>query len=196
MAHIRITEAQFAMFQRAHSGPAKPRGPRQQKKRADLPENQLEGQILDFLRARGWIVTKIHVGTFVPVGVFIRLLETKGTVVKEDLFRHSVRIGEKGDEDYRAERPIIPVGARASDGPWPHQVFYLEVKRPGKRPEPEQIARMEARRVTGTMAWWVNEFEPDEFESGEARLSHAFLRWYWVVWGAGNARDEGNLTGR
>jgi hypothetical protein len=57
---IRMSEGQFRLFEesrRAQSGRA--RAPRQQKPKQQLPENIVEEQILGFLRARGWMVTRV-----------------------------------------------------------------------------------------------------------------------------------------
>ena len=158
----RMTPNQFALFQKAMSGdprPAKgksPKAPRPRltaKERAALPENVLEAQIGDFLRARGWTVTKQHVGSFLPTGAVMRLIEQGQQLTKDKLFRAGiVRIGERGDPDWRAERLQTKLLGQA-------QVFYYETKAYGKEPTPEQKERMRQMTTLGWLVAWFDDID-------------------------------------
>lgn len=70
-------------------------------KMARLRENDVERQCLDFLAARGYVVTRIHTGLF-----------------KSPDGRRWIKGAEKGTPDYVATHATFPG-------------FYLETKRPG-----------------------------------------------------------------
>ena len=154
---IRMTAAQFELFN------AKLRstktGRRVKRRKEDLPENIVETQIVGFLRARGWIVSRQQSGLFVPT---------------YDLERKTrVRVGEVGMADWRAERPYLSRDLSKSPvflPPILHWLFYFEVKAPGRLPSNEQLAWLKRRQLTGTPAEWFDCFE----SSGDC----PFLPWY------------------
>lgn len=164
---VRMTEAQARLLfgdrleQPARGAPK----PRVKKRKDELPENVLEGQIKGLLGARGWTCHRNHVGTFIPTGMIMRALESGIPLTKEVLFRSLVRIGEKGIPDWRAER-MVPV----SDLPATVQLFYWEAKAPHKKPSPDQKLWMEGRRALGWLVEWF-----DDFDFGG---SHSFIAWY------------------
>lgn len=171
---VRMTLGQASLFERRARGAAtgKPqfgaKKPRVQRKAAELPENIVKDQILDFLKAYGWRVIRNHVGTFTPYRMLMILEEAlgKGANMGEEIAkakRHIVKIGEKGDPDWRAEKPIP--GSRKGSC----LSFYVEFKRPGNKPDPEQLQQIERLNATGTLAVWV-----DSFDSGRK----PFLKWY------------------
>ncbi len=169
---IRMSEKEFAQF-KLFSGekvknPAKGE-PKQRvkKKKADLPENQLEAQIQGFLASRGWTVERNHVGTYIPVGTVMQL-EAKGihSYTKEILFRGGlVRIHEKGYPDFTAHRPL-----KVPDKYGVRQVFDYETKAPSGKLRPEQRALMEKRVTMGLAVAWFDDFDGD--------WDTSFIPWY------------------
>lgn len=136
--------------------------PRQKKPRAALPENQLESQVVSFLQARRWFVEKVHVGVFVPWYSLEAFWKRGQAIAKGMLAGGTVtRLGKKGDPDYRAWR------GRQSGGV---DLFLIECKAPGKKPEPDQIDRMRELRLTGAIVEWF-----DDFDFGGP---HSFLDFY------------------
>src|ERR1700678_4388527 len=137
MAYVRMSEAQAKLLfgderlERMKSGEPKgkraPRPKRSKKELENLPENIVERQLLDFLKIRGWTCQRLHIGSFVPAGVIMRMLANGVPLTKEVLFRQMVRVGAKGDTDWRAER-IVP-GRRGLV-----ESFYFEVKKEGAKP--------------------------------------------------------------
>ena len=91
---LRVSPIQYSLLKANAEGKPvlrDPAAPRVKKRVEDLPENQLEALITDYLRHRGWIVTKQH------AGFFKKWIDGKLT---------GFTIGEKGQADWRAERPI------------------------------------------------------------------------------------------
>ena len=162
----RMTPGQFRMFETARAKPNKnERAPRVKRKKEDLPENIVTAQIKDYLEARGYTVTRQHVGTYTPYRILLQLTEAlkRGAdmAVELEKARHNIiRIGKEGDADWRAEKRVNGVL---------HQLLYLEMKAPGKKPDPHQLLWLEQRRATGTPADWF-----DSFDVGK----RPFLRWY------------------
>ena len=116
------------------------RKPRIQKRREELPENQLEQQCLDYARLLGLIPVRQHVGLFVPL-----------EAAKRGVFR-PVKIGTKGMCDWRFELPG-----------WRLRQIEAEFKAPGEHPTREQIDYMRERCKQGVYAAWFNTFA--EFKS-------------------------------
>lgn len=163
---VRMSRAEFKALQAgtAHFPPsnegAKQEVPR--KARASMPENQVEAQIVDFLRQRRWVVKRQHVGKHVPLGLLLRYLE-RGPITKELLFRNTVDVGEKYAADWRAERATAGHSRLM-------QVLYVEVKAPGKKPTREQEDWLKRARINGALAgWW------DSLDS--------FMAWYKAEFG-------------
>jgi hypothetical protein len=93
---IRVTPEQYSLLREKAEGKATlAKQQRVRKRKDDLPENQVERQITDYLGLYGWTCTKQHAGTA------YRRLSTQ--------VMFSV---PKGQADWRAERPIIPKGER------------------------------------------------------------------------------------
>lgn len=136
------------------------RAPRQKKRREELPENIVESQILGFLRARGWIMRRNHVGKHVPLGWLLGMLE-RGPLTREMLFRAVVDVGERNAADWSGHRTI-------SDGH--HQILHVEVKALGQRPKPEQEEWLRDRVALQEPACWADSLE-------------AFMAWYRGVFG-------------
>jgi hypothetical protein len=156
------------------AGPNRARG----RRRENLPENQLERQVIDLLAAHGFTSTRQHVGVFVPYRV---LRQTQsGQLTPEQAARNIVRIGEEGTADWWSARPIIPPGGRPLDGPHPWQAFFWECKAPGKRPTAVQLEWMDRRRQVGILAWWFNQFQAADRPSPacEPQDSHVFEVWF------------------
>lgn len=162
MSRVRMTAAQFALFDRPAASRA-PSGPRTRRPKDQLPENIVEGQITGFLRARGWTVTRQQSGTFIPAWVLHD--PAKAHMLLDEKRRGSlfVRVGEKGVADWRAERVCnMDEVARKQDLDsrcLSHWLFYFEVKAPGKKPSEHQAAWLHARRSTGTAAEWFDDFD-------------------------------------
>ncbi len=165
MAKIRMTEEQArrlrqrSLFQNCASGPPIKK-PRVQKRKEELPENQNEKIICDFLAIRGWIVERNHVGLFVPYAQFINARTVKKPRV--------IRIGEKGVADWRAERLV------SGGGVGMFQRFDFEVKARGEKPKPDQSEWMSKRRLLGQIVVWF-----DGYDKGNSPL----IPWYFETWG-------------
>jgi hypothetical protein len=147
---IRVSKAQLTLLERNLAdtrGNQAPAVITARRRREDLPENQLEQQIRDFLAWRGFITLRLHVGLFVPYRVLKQVLA--GQLAPEAAARNVVTIGEEGMTDWWSARPLIPTGSRALDGPWPWAGFFWEAKAPGKRPSPVQLEWMARRRQVG-----------------------------------------------
>ncbi len=131
-----------------------PNSPLRPKRRppSALPENQVEGQIVSFLRVRRWVVRRQHVGKHVPLGYLLRKMEY-GPLTKPLIFQAVVDVGEKYQADWRAER---------SAGGGLMQVLYIEVKAPGCKPTAEQVHWLERVRLTGALAGWFDSIESFE----------------------------------
>lgn len=114
------------------------RKPRIQKRREELPENQLEQQCLDYARLLGLIPVRQHVGLFVPL-----------EAAKRGVFR-PVNIGTKGMCDWRFE---LPGTDRV-----PLRFFESEFKAAGKYPTRDQYEYVEVRCRQGVCAIWFSTF--------------------------------------
>jgi len=143
---IRVTERQFKLFKQTAGELAEPKPIK--KPRNMLAENILEGQICDFLAYRGWTCQRQHVGTFTaPSGYWIK-------------------IGEKGQCDWRAERPVSGQMGLIEQ-------FEFEVKG-SRRPEPDQLDYIEKRRLLGFLATWFDAYDTDG--------PNSFAAWYRRTW--------------
>ena len=124
---LRVSPEQYSLLKRNAEGKPVLRAPgtkrvRVKKRAEDLPENQLEKLVTDYLRHHGWICTKQH------AGFFKRFVGGKMT---------GFTIGEKGQADWRAERPVIPPGSRLSKTScFRVELFYFETKAPAKSQRP------------------------------------------------------------
>jgi len=123
---IRMTQRQFRGFGR---------------KGARLSENDIEKQITDFLRFRGWELTRQHVGVFVPLRVYNQKPET---LIRKQI----VTIGEKGQCDWLAKR----VGRDHCFC----EIFEWEAKRPGAKPSEDQLRYIDRRRALGWTCDWFD----------------------------------------
>ena len=96
---VKMTREQYAALKK-HAHPAKEALAhlRVAKRREDLPENQLEKQICDFLRFRRWQVRRNHVGLFVPYRVVQDLMAGRKPKVTP------IRMNEPGTADWFAVR--------------------------------------------------------------------------------------------
>jgi hypothetical protein len=178
---IRASKAQLELLERnlARGGDEAPPVLRTSRRREDLPENQLERQITDFLAWRGFISVRQHIGLFVPFRVVKQLQQ--GQISFEQAMRNIVRLGEEGASDWWSARPIIPAGGRAQDGPHPWQAFYWEAKATGKRPTDAQLAWLDKRRQVGLEATWFNQFGFRDRPAPvvDARESPVFEVWFY-----------------
>jgi len=163
---LRVSEAQYSLLMDRAGKKKLPAGagkPRVKKEKWELPENILVGQVTDFMRSRGFTMTRQHVGTYVPYRVLMRIATcTRGDVWNEieSAKRNIVRVGREGDADWRFERHQV--------GPL-HQLGYIEFKAPGRKPEPHQLEWLRRRRAMGTPAEYF-----DSFAVGKK----PFLPWY------------------
>jgi len=165
---VRLTEAQALLFGVAPDPRAlKKKGqPKPKRKKSELPENILEEQIRAFLAVRGWTTTRQHVGSFVPTGVVMRLLASGHALTKESLFRSIVRVGAKGDLDWRADRSVPVKGFSGIT-----QSFQYEAKAPGEKPRPEQRDRIRELQALGYIADYFDDL--DDFPG-----PHSFVTFY------------------
>ena len=108
-------------------------------KPARLVENDVEAQCLDALRWRHWRPERLHAGT-----------------VKSLDGRRYIKLHDRGTPDYVVTHAKYPA-------------FYLETKRPGKTPSPEQERKHQELRLFGlavvavdgyeALIAWLNEYE-------------------------------------
>lgn len=131
MRPFRISEAEAAsLFPRAEKIARKPRGTR--KPRENLPENQVESQILGFLRARGWLVERQMSGTFQRLGG-----------------GGYITVSPKGRCDWVAVRAQFPSILHVVER------MEIEIKAPGRKPSAEQLKYIRDRNACGYLAaWW------------------------------------------
>ncbi len=172
---IRVTKEQFALFKkRVGKKTGKSAVPRQRKRRDELPENQLEKAILDFLRYRNWTITRNHVGRYVGIGPLTAIIKSGRRLTWAAIGSSVVQMGEVGQADYTASRPmpvtqLMPL-SRASGA---CQRFHFECKAPGKEPSAEQLEWLRRARANGEVADWF-----DGLDTGRQ-----FLSWYRERWG-------------
>ena len=161
---LRMTPAQYAQFERATARtPAKvTAAPRPKKPRAELPENILEKQIGDFLRAHGWTLTRNHVGKFVPLSICTSVIHGFAPAVA--MYSQVVTINSAGIPDWTATRAAPRSGGRL------REAFDYETKAPGQKPEPHQLAYLHALASKGFLAAWFDTFDED--------WETSFLPWY------------------
>ena len=91
----------------------------QASKPAPMVENDVERQCLDLLGLKGYRAERLHAGTFKSLDG-----------------RRFVKGHDKGTPDYIVAHPLYPA-------------FYLEVKRPGKTPGPDQQQKHFELRLLG-----------------------------------------------
>jgi hypothetical protein len=177
---VRASKAQLTLLEAnlSRGGDEAPPILRATRRREDLPENQLERQIKDFLSWRGFISVRQQVGTFLPLRVVKQLQQ--GQISFEQAMRNIVRLGEEGASDWWSARPIIPAGGRAQDGPHPWAGFFWECKAPGRKPSDAQLEWLAKRRAVGLEAAWFNQFGFRDRPAPvvEARDSNVFEVWW------------------
>jgi hypothetical protein len=96
-----------------------------------MTENEVEAGIVRFLRERGWVVDRNHVG-----GMFTR----DGRPMK---------IGRNGQCDWRAAR----------DRKYSPHYLEVEIKATGKKPAPAQREYMALRSHQGILVTWADSLE-------------------------------------
>lgn len=94
-------------------------------------ENQVEAEIVNFLRKHGWIVDRNNVG-----GIFTR-------------DGRPMSIGRTGQCDWRATR----------DRKFNPHYLEVEVKATGKKPEPHQREYMALRSYQGILVTWADSLD-------------------------------------
>ena len=99
----------------------------------EVTEAQVTNACIGWLRARGWICRRQHVGGYQPI--------SGGPVV---------RMGERGECDWRCMRVSHD---RRID------YFELEMKATGKQPRQEQYEYMAKRTHQGFNATWANSLD-------------------------------------
>jgi hypothetical protein len=98
-----------------------------------MTENEVTAACIGWLRKRGWICRRQHVGSFQPL--------SGGAIV---------RMGEEGECDWRC--------LRARGGAY-IEYFELEMKATGKSPRPKQREYIAKRIHQGFNATWVDSLE-------------------------------------
>jgi hypothetical protein len=148
------------------------------RRRADLPENQLERQIRDFLAYRGFVSMRLHVGTFAPWRVLRAV--AAGQMSLAEASRQIVTVNEKGTADWLSIRPLIPPGGRASAGPHFASLVFWEAKSRGQEPTAAQLEWLHRRQQVGQEATWFDRFEDEDQPSPpcDPKDSHTFLTWF------------------
>jgi hypothetical protein len=95
-------------------------------------ENDIEAEIIGYLRERGWICRRQHVGVYsTPDG-------------------RRQAIGDRGECDWRCFRAHDGILAK---------YLELEVKAPGKKPTSAQMEYMAKRQAQGFVAVWADSLE-------------------------------------
>lgn len=155
-AKVRLTADQLSLLTGAKPKFGEPpqRPPRPKKRREDLPENQVEAQIVDFLRAKGWHVTRQQVGTYVPYRVLAEARSGKTPNVIP------IRIGEKGMCDWKASRALFRDAIYdAAKVLVSRYEFEFEVKAPGRRPNPDQLEYIRRAIALKRNAFWWSSYD-------------------------------------
>jgi hypothetical protein len=144
---FRISGAEAASLFGTAPAPRKGKA-RAPKKREALPENQVESQILGFLRARGWLVERQQAGVVIGIGPLLAALDRGQVITRELLYRSMIRQGEKGRADWVAVRCGTPDSGNV-------QRIEVEIKAPGKKPSAEQLKYLRDRQACGFLCgWW------------------------------------------
>lgn len=178
---IRVTPSQLDLLETNLPGARADQAPvviTRRRRREGLPENMLEKQVLDYLAWRGFVSTRQHVGTFVP----LRLLREAqaGHLAPEQIARNIMRVGEEGAADWWSARPAVPTGGCTLDGPHRWVAFFWECKAPSKKPSAQQLAWLDRRRQRGFETAWFSQFEAEDRPSPVCapRESHVFVTWF------------------
>lgn len=129
--------------------------------RITLTEKDVTEQIVKFLRARGWRCQRQQ------SGMFRQNWQAKPGDPNSGL----VRVGEKGMADWLIIRPIY------HQPRWRCEVFYLEIKAPGRTPKADQLKWLDRRHIEGIEATWCDSFD----ERGKGKKP--FLPWYETRFG-------------
>lgn len=141
---IRVTEAEaatlFGNLKRTY-----PSRPRVRRPKEEMPENILESQLLGFLKVRGWVLIRQQPGLWIPYHVF----------QKKEAVARPIRMHEKGAADWLAIRISAVTGHC--------DLFFLEVKAPGRKPEPDQEKWLRDRRAVGFLADFFDSLETFTF---------------------------------
>lgn len=129
--------------------PSKPRQHRQARgHEIGLKESHIQQTVTEFLQLEGW-----------------RAFRTELTVQRE---RGRV-VGERGQPDYLYIRYLFTVEDTVpAYAGWEHedaQVLWIEFKRPGEKPRPDQLAWHASERARGALVLVVDDID-------------AFIAWY------------------
>lgn len=104
-----------------------------------LTESQVTEAVIGHARAHGWRAIRLQTGLFTRPGSKAR-----------------IRIGATGQPDWLLLRPQL----YSDTGRFmTANVFFLELKRPGKEPSSEQTIWMEQARRDGYLCVWADSFE-------------------------------------
>lgn len=150
---MRVTEAQAAMFGVPSVGVTEAKNTkalRSAKQKQAMGENVVEGQILGFLRARGWLVERQPAGAVVGLGPLMAALERGQPITRELVYRSIIRLGEKGRADWVAVRP------RDGGG---YDRVEVEIKAAGRKPSAEQAKYLRDRAACGFLCGWWDSLE-------------------------------------
>ena len=161
---IRMSEAEAAqLFGPSRHGGKQEARPRNRKSIEALPENQVEAQILGFLRIRGWLVERQQSGVVVGIGQLLAALDRGQVITRELLYRSMIRLGEKGRADWVAVRAVND----KSMPPCLCQRIENEIKAPGRKPSSQQVKYLRERNACYLLAGWWDSLD-------------AFVAWYNV----------------
>lgn len=113
--------------------------------RLTLREADVTKQILDYLRVRRWRCERqqsglMYLGEYEP--------KADGPIPPKKEKRY-MRLGENGKADYVCLRPV-------TGQPGLFEGFYLELKKPGHKPNADQVEWMLKRQVEGFLAVWFD----------------------------------------
>jgi hypothetical protein len=113
-----------------------------------LSENDIERQILDYMRAHGWTPLRCHVGTFTPTVKAHAAIndDREGRDGHAVINRNTITMHPEGTADWLFIHGNYPA-------------WWVEVKAPGKKPSAAQLRFLDERRILRQLATWTDSVE-------------------------------------
>jgi hypothetical protein len=137
---IQLSESQYRRLRATQDKPAKAPRFRLTEAKLKLSEADVTSQITGLARSKGWKAIRLHSGLY------------RGYHHPESV----ISAGENSQADWLFVRPI------GKNWPGYCEVFWLEVKAPGKRPSKAQLQWLESMRQAGFQAAWSDSLEAFE----------------------------------
>lgn len=117
---------------------------------ARIRERDVQAQVLEIAGLHGLVLRRQNTGV--------------GTYANADGSSRHVRYGDPGDSDL--------TGTWGLPGRWQGRRIDVEVKAPGKRPTPEQLAKLRRLNDEGGIGIWTD--SPEHFEKAIRRLKEGW----------------------